>query len=89
MNPPASASISSLVITLRPEAEAESQALAALAAVEGLDLGDYHRPWLAAVLESDQPADMCRFLQCIPGVVLVEVTFVEVPPEQSPIFSNP
>lgn len=88
MNPSALASISSLVITLRPEPEAESQALAALAAVEGLDLGEYHRPWLAAVLESANPADTCRFLQDIPGVVLVEVTFVEVPPAEAPALSQ-
>ena len=88
MNVSASASISSLVITLRGEPEAESQALAALASIAGLDLGGYHRPWLAAVLESDQSAEMCRFIQSIPGVVLVEVTYVEVPPAPSAEFSN-
>lgn len=77
------AGISSLVITLSSESAAESQALAALAAVPGLDLGAYRRPWLAAVLESANPADACRCLQTIPGVVLVEVTFVEVSPAES------
>ena len=84
MNDSAQVSISALVITLRPEPEAESQALAALASITGLDLGEYHRPWLSAVLESAHPADDCRFLQNIPGIVLVEVTYVEVIPPASP-----
>ena len=90
MNVTAPVSISALVITLRTEPEAESQALAALAAIPGLDLGDHHRPWLSAVLESTHPADDCRFLQDIPGVVLVEVTYVEVipPAPRAPAFAN-
>ena len=88
MKASAPASISSLVITLTSDPEAESQALAALSGLEGLGLGEYHRPWLAAVLESSYPADTCRFIRDIPGVVLVEVTFVEVPTDESPALAT-
>lgn len=89
MKATAPASISSLVITLTSDPEAEPQALAALSGIEGLDFGEYHRPWLAAVLESPFPADVCRFIREIPGVVLVEVTFVEVPDDETPVLANP
>ena len=89
MNAAAPASISSLVITLSPDPDAESQALAALTTVPGLELGPFHRPWIAAVLDSSQPKDAVRFIQDIPGIQFVEVTFVEVPPAEPALSANP
>ena len=80
MTPAVSSSISSLILTLGPDAEREACALSALRQVPELELGAYQRPWLPAVLDSPDPYGACDQLRALPGVVLVEVTFVEVSP---------
>lgn len=70
--------ISSLILTLQSDPRLEAATLAALQEVPGLELGTYRRPWLPAVLEAGDPASVCDQLRALPGVVLVEVTFVEV-----------
>ena len=82
------AAISSLILTLSADASAEAAALRALAAYPGLEIGDYQRPWLPAVLDSATPKDDCAHIQALPGVVFIEVTFVEVP-DGAPLPSLP
>lgn len=79
MNPAPAPAISSLILTLSADAAAESAALNALGQFPGLELGNYQRPWLPAVLETATPKDICEELRGLAGVEFVEVAFVEVP----------
>lgn len=84
MNSAPAPAISSLILTLSADAVAEEAALAALRRHPDLELGEYQRPWLPAVLETATPKDACEQLRAVPGVEFVEVSFVEVP-EQTPL----
>jgi nitrate reductase NapAB chaperone NapD len=70
--------ISSVVITLSPEPALRAAALTSLATQPGLELGEAAEAWVPAVLEADHAPTAIAALEAIPGVLLVEVVFVEV-----------
>jgi len=70
--------LSSLIITLAEEPALRAAALSALSTRPDLRLGEPGGAWLPAVLDATDPYGVFRELEALPGVVLVEVVFVEV-----------
>jgi hypothetical protein len=71
-------SLSSLIITLADHPELRAGALATLTARDDLQLGEPGGAWLPAVLDATDARAAFREIEAIPGVVLVEVVFVEL-----------
>ena len=71
--------LSSLIITLANTPTERAAALAALTARADLTLGEPGGNWVPAVLDSADPYGAFRELEALPGIVLVEVVFVELP----------
>ncbi len=71
-------SLSSLIITLADHPGLRATALTALAARTDLQLGEPGGAWLPAVLDATDARAAFREIEAIPGVVLVEVVFVEL-----------
>jgi len=71
--------LSALVITVSAEPALRAQALSALPRIGGLELGECQACWLSAVLETAEPKAAIAAIEAVPGVVLVEIVFVEIP----------
>lgn len=71
-------SILGLALTLDPAAAALPSTIAALHARPGLVLGEVQLPFAAVALETDDPRGDHSWLESLPGVVAVDVAFVEV-----------
>jgi hypothetical protein len=85
--------LSSLIVTLSENPRLHASALTSLAARSDLQLGEPGGSWVPAVLESPDPRAVFSEIESIPGVVLVEVVFVELshpltPSENLPDFAN-
>lgn len=71
-------SILGLTLTLDPAAPAWPETLATLRAREGVSLEEPRMPFVALALETDDPRRDHAWLESLPGVVAVDVAFVEV-----------
>jgi hypothetical protein len=69
-----------LVLTLDVNETGLSATLAALAKHPELCLGGRHGPWLAATAVTNGPRVLHAWLEVLPGVLAVDVVFVEVAP---------
>lgn len=70
--------VSSLVITLAGDERMRAEALQLLVNFPDLELGQVAGAWVPAVLESVDAASVIAALEALPGVLFVEVVFVEV-----------
>ena len=57
---------------------ARAAALSALNNHRGIQPGELRDCWLPVVAETDQPMELHAWLESLPGVMFVDVTFVEV-----------
>jgi len=85
--------LSSLIVTLSDNPLLRASALASLAVRADLQLGEPGGSWVPAVLESSDPRAVFSEIETLPGVVLVEVVFVELShplalSENLPAFAN-
>lgn len=68
----------SLVLRLSDDGLARQAVLGALMARGGLEIGELRDCWLPLVAETNQPMELHAWLESLPGVMFVDVTFVEV-----------
>ena len=71
----------SLVLRLTEDAVARQAVLAALRKHGGIEAGEQRDCWLPVVAETAQPQELHAWLESLPGVMFVDVTFVEVATE--------
>ncbi|MBK9992317.1 MAG: hypothetical protein IPP19_16755 [Verrucomicrobia bacterium] len=71
----------SLVLRLAEDAVARQAVLAALRKHGGIEAGEQRDCWLPVVAETAQPQELHAWLESLPGVMFVDVTFVEVATE--------
>ncbi len=76
----------SLAVRLHEDANLRDAALAVLKTRPDLQLGTLHERWLPLVAETFSPLELHAWVESLPGVLAVEVAFVEVTPtpESSP-----
>jgi hypothetical protein len=77
-------SILGLALTLDPASPALPDTIAMLHARPGLVLGEVQLPFAAVALETDDPRGDHAWLESLPGIVAVDVAFVEVLSETDP-----
>lgn len=68
----------SLVLRLSDDAFARDAVLSALRKRGGVEPGELRDCWLPVVAETKQPMELHAWLESLPGVMFVDVTFVEV-----------
>lgn len=71
----------SLVLRLHEDAALRTATLATLRACAGIELGAVRDSWLPLVAETPTPRELHHWIESLPGVQLVDVTFVEVVPQ--------
>ncbi len=76
----------SLAVRLHEDANLRDAALAVLRTRSDLQLGNLHELWLPVVAETLSPIELHAWLESLPGVISVDVAFVEVTsdPGQTP-----
>jgi hypothetical protein len=68
----------SLVLRLSDDGVARQAVLAALRKRGDVEAGEQRDCWLPVVAETSQPRELHAWLESLPGVMFVDVTFVEV-----------
>lgn len=71
----------SLVLRLSDDGVARQAVRAALRKRGDVEAGDQRDCWLPVVAETSQPQELHAWLESLPGVMFVDVTFVEVATE--------
>jgi hypothetical protein len=71
----------SLVLRLSDDGVARQAVHAALAVRNDIEIGEQRDCWLPVVAETAQPQELHAWLESLPGVMFVDVTFVEVVPD--------
>ncbi|MFT3867044.1 MAG: hypothetical protein QM715_00975 [Nibricoccus sp.] len=71
----------SLVIRMRDELQLQEEVYEALRSRPEIEVGEAFGPWLPVVVETGSPREVHAWLETLPGVAFVDVTFVEVVPE--------
>jgi hypothetical protein len=77
----------SLVLRLTGDPQLRVSVLEALRAELGVELGELREGWLPVVAEIQDPRELHAWLENLPGVLFVDVAFVEIVPE--PLSQEP
>lgn len=86
-SPPHSVAVIGLVLTFSDDAGTRAATLECLRAMPHLRLGSLQGAWLPLSAETEDPEALHERLSLLPGVLSVDVTFVEVIPADSQPFS--